>query len=85
MARVRWSRVLGPWWWRVSKPRAAVRVVLLKIVSLRCTWDRSASVRVAPLRLIAPGPPPLLSFRYYEGRAHHRYGNLDLVLDDAGH
>jgi hypothetical protein len=43
------------------------------------------SARVALRRLIAPGPPPLLSFRYYEGRAHHRYGNLDLVLDDAGH
>lgn len=34
---------------------------------------------------IAPGPPPLLSFRYYEGKQHHRFGNSELMLDDAGH
>jgi hypothetical protein len=54
--------------------------------SARCvTMAESDSARVAPRRLIAPGPPPILTFRYYEGRMHHRYGNLDLVLDDAGH
>ena len=54
--------------------------------SARCvTLAESPSARVAPQRLIAPGPPPILSFRYYEGRTHHRYGNIDLVLDDAGH
>ncbi len=42
-------------------------------------------MRVAPLRMIAPGAPPLLSFRYYEGRMHHRFGNSELMLDDAGH
>ena len=41
--------------------------------------------RVAPSRLIAPGAPPLLSFRFYEGKLHNRYGNQDLLLDDAGH
>ncbi len=45
----------------------------------------SPSARVSPPQTIAPGPPPLLSFRYYEGRLHHRFGNNDLVLDDAGH
>ena len=45
----------------------------------------SPSERVAPQPAISPGPPPLLSFRYYEGRLRHRYGNMDLVLDDAGH
>ncbi len=34
---------------------------------------------------IAPGAPPLLSFRYYQGAAHHRFGNSELLLDDAGH
>ena len=34
---------------------------------------------------IAPGQPPLLMFRYYEGKLHHRFGNADLMLDDAGH
>lgn len=33
----------------------------------------------------APGAPPLLSFRLFEGKTRHRYGNLDLVMDDAGH
>ena len=41
--------------------------------------------RVSPYPQIAPGPPPLLSFRYYEGKLHHRFGNSDLMLDDAGH
>ncbi|HYZ83869.1 MAG TPA: hypothetical protein VE621_05680 [Bryobacteraceae bacterium] len=34
---------------------------------------------------IAPGAPPLLAFRYLEGRQKGRFGGLDLVLDDAGH
>jgi hypothetical protein len=29
--------------------------------------------------------PPLLSFRFFEGRQRHRFGDLDLVIDDAGH
>ena len=43
------------------------------------------SERVSPPKLIAPGTPPLLSFRYFEGQARHRFGNFDLVVDDAGH
>jgi len=34
---------------------------------------------------IAPGAPPLLGFRMIEGKLRHRFGDLDLVLDDAGH
>ena len=41
--------------------------------------------RVAPVAMIAPGPPPLISFRYFEGQMHHRFGNAELMLDDAGH
>jgi len=52
----------------------------------RCaTLAEKPDDRVAPKPTIAPGPPPLLSFRYYEGKAHHRFGNTDLMLDDAGH
>jgi hypothetical protein len=52
----------------------------------RCvTVAETPDARVAPKPMIAPGPPPLLSFRYYEGKAHHRYNNADLMLDDAGH
>ena len=34
---------------------------------------------------IAPGAPPLVSFRLFDGRMRHRFSNLDLVMDDAGH
>ncbi len=44
-----------------------------------------ASDRVSTAAQIAPGAPPLLSLRLLEGRQRQRYGNLDLVLDDAGH
>lgn len=45
----------------------------------------SPDARVKPPIQIAPGQPPVLTFRYYEGRLHHRYSNTDLMLDDAGH
>jgi hypothetical protein len=52
----------------------------------RCaTVAEKPDARVTVTPTIAPGPPPLLSFRYYEGKAHHRFGNADLMLDDAGH
>jgi len=38
-----------------------------------------------PKKQIAPGKPPLLSFRYFAGADRHRFGKLDLMLDDAGH
>jgi hypothetical protein len=44
-----------------------------------------ASDRVAPRPQIAPGAPPLVSFRLFDGKLRHRFSNLDLVLDDAGH
>jgi hypothetical protein len=40
---------------------------------------------VAPPPRLAPGPPPLLAFRYFSGAEKHRFGNLDVMLDDAGH
>jgi hypothetical protein len=43
------------------------------------------SERVAPPPEIAPGPPPLLSFRYYDAQQRHRFSNTELMLDDAGH
>jgi hypothetical protein len=43
------------------------------------------SERVSPTVPIAPGQPPLLSFRYYEGQERHRFSNTELMLDDAGH
>jgi len=46
---------------------------------------KTPSERIAPRPLIAPGPPPLLSFRYYEAQQRHRLSNSELMLDDAGH
>jgi hypothetical protein len=43
------------------------------------------SERVAPSPQIAPGPPPLLAFRYYDAQQRHRFSNTELMLDDAGH
>ncbi|MDQ2900695.1 MAG: hypothetical protein M3Y07_12985 [Acidobacteriota bacterium] len=45
----------------------------------------SESDRVTPPPTIAPGPPPILQFRYLEGSFRHRFGDSALVLDDAGH
>lgn len=45
----------------------------------------SPSDRVSPPARIAPGMPPLLAFRYYEGLERRRFTGADLMLDDAGH
>jgi hypothetical protein len=46
---------------------------------------QSPSQRIAVLPAVAPGAPPLLSFRYFDGKDRRRFTGLDLVLDDAGH
>jgi hypothetical protein len=43
------------------------------------------SERLAPPLKMAPGAPPLISFRLFDGKMRHRFSNLDLALDDAGH
>jgi hypothetical protein len=43
------------------------------------------SERLSPAHLIAPGAPPVLSFRYFEGSDRGRFGGLGLMTDDAGH
>jgi hypothetical protein len=49
------------------------------------TIAESPSQRIAALPRLAPGQPPLLAFRYFEGKDRRRFSGLDLVLDDAGH
>ena len=44
-----------------------------------------SSDRLKPIARLAPGDPPLLAFRYLEDRKRHRFGKLDLMMDDAGH
>lgn len=43
------------------------------------------SERLLPPVLIAPGAPPVLSFRYFDAADRGRFGNLGLMTDDAGH
>ena len=45
----------------------------------------SPSERLAPPRQLAPGAPPILSFRYFDASDRGRVGNLGLMTDDAGH
>ena len=45
----------------------------------------SPSERVSPPPLIAPGPPPVLGFRYFDAADRGRFGNMGLMTDDAGH
>jgi len=47
--------------------------------------SESPSERLSPPRLIAPGAPPVLSFRYFDASDRGRFGNLGLMTDDAGH
>ena len=52
-----------------------------RVLDVSDTRERVAD----PRHQIAPGSPPLLSFRYFAGADRHRFGNLDVMLDDAGH
>jgi hypothetical protein len=45
----------------------------------------TAAARLQATAPLAPGAPPILAFRYFDGQARHRFGDLDLVMDDAGH
>jgi hypothetical protein len=52
-----------------------------RVLDIGDTRERMADPRTR----LAPGSPPLLSFRYFAGADRHRFGKLDLMLDDAGH
>jgi len=49
------------------------------------TIGLTSSERLEPAARLAPGDAPLLRFRYLDGKRRHRFGDLDLVMDDAGH
>ena len=62
--------------------------LLLEIFSMSgrvVAIGESPSDRLSPPRLIAPGAPPVLSFRYFDASDRGRFGNLGLMTDDAGH
>lgn len=49
------------------------------------TIGATSSQRLLPEARLAPGDPPLLRFRWLDGKRRGRFGGLDLVMDDAGH
>jgi hypothetical protein len=55
------------------------------LISRIQTIGVKSSERLAPPARLAPGDPPLLRFRYLDGKRRHRFGDLGLVMDDAGH
>lgn len=62
--------------------------VLLELAALSghvAAIGEPPSARVAPPPLIAPGAPPVLSFRYFDAADRGRFGNMGLMTDDAGH
>jgi hypothetical protein len=68
---------------REASTRAAIDDIAKSGRCLAVT--ESPDDRVAPPRMIPPGKPPLLSFRYYEAKERYGTGNTGLMLDDAGH
>ena len=66
-------------------PRAAALIQQIAASGQVVEIAEPAPGRLEVLPCIPPGAPPLLSFRLFEGKSRHRFGDLDLVLDDAGH
>jgi hypothetical protein len=66
-------------------PLIVVLLVQLAASGRMVSIAESPSQRIARALAIAPGQPPLLAFRYFEGKDRRRFNGLDLVLDDAGH
>jgi hypothetical protein len=69
-----------------DKPSPTALLIQQAILSGRCvSMGDSPDTKNSTMPLIAPGQPPILTFRYYEGKTRHRFGNSELMLDDAGH
>ena len=66
---------------------AAIALLIESIISSGRVVDISEppSERLSQPMLIAPGAPPVLSFRYFDATDRGRFGNLGLMTDDAGH
>lgn len=65
--------------------RAAQLIEQIRASGRLVELTQPAAERLAPPKGIPPGAPPVLTFRYLEGRDRHRFGKLDLIIDDAGH
>jgi hypothetical protein len=74
--------------------RVAVLLMLLAPATLFEEWIESGRIvgiadplseRLHPPQWIAPGAPPILSFRTFDAADRGRFGSLGLMTDDAGH
>ena len=66
----------------------SVAVLVIEVIGLSgrvVSMSQPPSERLSPPVLIAPGAPPVLSFRYFDASDRGRFGNLGLMTDDAGH
>jgi hypothetical protein len=72
-------------WLLAADPRTAQLLEDVKRSGRVVELAVAPSERLAPPLPLAPGAPPLVGFRLLEGRLRHRFGDLDLMLDDAGH
>ena len=68
---------------REARIREEIQAIARSSRVLEIGEDRARMID--PRTQIAPGAPPLLSFRYFQGADRHRFGKLDVILDDAGH
>ena len=66
-----------------NQDRALIRQVVASGRVLEIAVSPSERLSRGPQ--VAPGVPPLFSFRFFEGKQRHRFGELHLVIDDAGH
>ncbi len=69
----------------LTNPQNAARIQQTAISGRVLELALPDSERLRPPARVAPGAPPLLSFRFFEGKQRHRFSDLDLVIDDAGH
>jgi hypothetical protein len=70
----------------LPRGRGSEQTHIARNAAARCAdVFESPDERVKPSIRITPGAPPLLSFRYFEGKMRQRFSGIDLMLDDAGH
>jgi hypothetical protein len=66
-------------------PLIALLIELVVLSGRVVDFSEPPSERLSPPMLIAPGAPPVLSFRYFDAADRGRFGSLGLMTDDAGH
>lgn len=73
-------------WQQHSTPDRSAGLIERIALSGRVVEAAPLSERLRdPAREVAPGAPPLLAFRFFDGADRHRFGKFDVMVDDAGH